>query len=228
MNLRVNVLLKQTFVQLASKRTWLAVLASAACLLLVAASALPQGIATGTISGTVTDPSGAAVAAAKVTSVNAATNQTIVAETNDAGIFSQRSVPPGIYKVTVEAKGFRTVVLDKVQVTVAQETALAPVKLELGSLGETIQVEGATPLIETSTAQVTTNFDSVATADLPLNGGYDMLTLFIPGVADTGSNNFSNTNGVGFSANGLRGRSNNFQIDGQSNNDNSEVVGAAA
>jgi hypothetical protein len=220
MKLCANVFLQRTFVQLGSKRLWLAALASVACLLL-AASALPQGIATGTISGTVTDPSGAAVGGAKVTSVNAATNQSIVGETNEAGIFSQRSVPPGIYKITIEAKGFRTLVLDKVQVTVAQETALSTVKLELGSVGETIQVEGATPLIETSTAQVTTNFDSVATADLPLNGGYDMLTLFIPGVADTGSNNFSNTNGVGFSANGLRGRSNNFQIDGQSNNDNS-------
>jgi hypothetical protein len=47
------------------------------------------------------------------------------------------------------------------------------------------------------------------------------LALFIPGVADTGSNSFSNSNGASFSSNGLRGRSNNFQIDGQSNNDNS-------
>jgi len=54
-----------------------------------------------------------------------------------------------------------------------------------------------------------------------LSGSFDALALFIPGVADSGDNSFSNSNGAAFSSNGLRGRSNNFQIDGQSNNDNS-------
>ena len=57
--------------------------------------------------------------------------------------------------------------------------------------------------------------------DLPTGGGLDRLTLLIPGVVRTLGDNFSNTNGVGFSSNGQRGRSNNFEIDGQSNNDNS-------
>src|SRR5207237_10576500 len=69
--------------------------------------------------------------------------------------------------------------------------------------------------------QVTNTFDTKATADLPTGGGFDSLALYLPGVADTGSNSFSNNNGASFSSNGLRGRSNNFQIDGQSNNDNS-------
>jgi Carboxypeptidase regulatory-like domain len=184
-------------------------------------SAKAQGISTGSMSGTVTDPTGAVVAGATVTAVNLSTGQQFVEHTTDSGLFALRSLPPGFYKVTVESSSFRTLALDQIQVLVSQDTGLGTLKLEIGQASEVITVEGASPLIEATTAQVTTSFSSKETADLPLNGGFDSLTLFIPGVADTGSNNFSNTNGVGFSSNGLRGRSNNFQIDGQSNNDNS-------
>ena len=203
-----------------SKQAWLTLLISAACLLL-AVSALPQGIATGSISGTVVDPTGAVVPGAKVTATNAATNTVSSAVTNNDGLFALRSLPPGSYKIAIEAPNFRTSILEKIDVNVARDTDLGTAKLELGKVGETVQVEGAAPLIEATTAQVTTSFSSKETVDLPLNGGFDMLAFYIPGVADTGSNNFSNTNGAGFTTNGLRGRSNNFQIDGQSNNDNS-------
>ena len=75
--------------------------------------------------------------------------------------------------------------------------------------------------METSQAQITSTFDTQQITDLPTGGGLDKLTLLIPGVVRTLGDNFSNTNGVGFSSNGQRGRSNNFEIDGQSNNDNS-------
>jgi len=184
-------------------------------------AAYAQGIATGSLSATITDPSGGAVPDADVTAESIATNQQFKGTTNSLGYVELRPLPPGAYKLTVNAKGFRTVVVAKVDVVVAQNTELGGIRLEIGSVGETVEVEGAAPIIEASTAQVTTTFDSQATADLPLNGGFDMLTLFIPGIADTGSNSFSNNNGASFSSNGLRGRSNNFQIDGQSNNDNS-------
>src|ERR1700751_1790859 len=184
-------------------------------------AAYSQGIATGSLSGTVVDQSGAAVPGVDVTAKSSATNQEFAAKTNALGYVELRSLPPGFYKVTVTSKDFRTLVIGNVEVVVAQNTELGGLKLEVGSVGETVQVEGAAPLIETNTSQVTTSFSSQETADLPLNGGFDMLTLFIPGVADTGSSSFSNNNGASFSANGLRGRSNNFQIDGQSNNDNS-------
>jgi hypothetical protein len=180
-----------------------------------------QGIATGSMSGTITDPTGAVVAGATVSAANSSTNQRFVEHTTDSGLFALRSLPPGLYKVTVESSNFRTLELDQIQVLVSQDTSLGSLKLEIGQAGEVVTVEGASPLIEATTAQVTTSFSSKETADLPLNGGFDALTLFIPGVADTGSNSFSNSNGASFSSNGLRGRSNNFQIDGQSNNDNS-------
>lgn len=188
---------------------------------LSSAGAWAQGIATGSMSGTIIDPSGAVIPSAKVTAVNIATNSESVGTTNGDGFFAIRSLPPGSYKVTIESANFRTAVLDKIEVTVSRDTDLGSVKLELGKVGETVQVEGGAPLIEATTSQVTTSFDAKTVADLPLSGSFDALTLFIPGVADSGDNSFSNSNGASFSSNGLRGRSNNFQIDGQSNNDNS-------
>jgi hypothetical protein len=210
-NMKSNLVLKQL---------WTVFIVGAVCLVLTA-SGFAQGIATGSVSGTVTDPSGSVVLGAKVSAQSKSTNQAMSGVSNEQGLFAFRSVPPGAYKITIEAKGFRTVVLDNVEVLVARETALGSVKLELGQVGETIEVEGAAPLVESTTAQVTASFNAQQLADLPLSGGFDAVALFIPGVADTGSNSFSNSNGASFSSNGLRGRSNNFQIDGQSNNDNS-------
>jgi Carboxypeptidase regulatory-like domain/TonB-dependent Receptor Plug Domain len=182
-----------------------------------------QGIATGSISGTVTDGSGAMLPGAKVTAVSTATGAEVTAETNDAGYFSFQRVPPGAYKVKVESKNFRSLELQSVEITVGRDTNLGSLKMELGTRsGEVVLVEeGGTPLIETSTSQVTTSFSTKQVADLPLSGSFDALALYVPGVADSGDNSFSNSNGASFSSNGLRGRSNNFQIDGQSNNDNS-------
>ena len=191
-------------------------------LLFTTSLALGQGIATGSISGTVTDATGAVVTGAKVTATGVATGLALNSVTNDTGYFTFRQVPPGGYKIRIEAKGFRPVQISDVQVEPVRESALAAIKMEVMSAGgETVEVIEAAPILETSTAQVTNTFDTKATADLPTGGGYDSLALFLPGIADSGSNNFSNTNGVGFSSNGLRGRSNNFQIDGQNNNDNS-------
>jgi hypothetical protein len=191
-------------------------------LLFTAAFAMAQGITAGSISGTLLDPSSAVVVGAQVTAQNIATGQILTAETNDTGYFTFRSVPPGAYKITIAAKGFRPVEIPQVQVETSKDATLAGIKLALTSAtGETVEVIESAPILETTTGQVTNTFDTKETADLPTGGGFDSLALFLPGVADTGSNNFSNTNGAGFSSNGLRGRSNNFQIDGQGNNDNS-------
>jgi outer membrane receptor protein involved in Fe transport len=191
-------------------------------LLFAAAFALGQGITTGSISGTVLDPTSAVVSGAKVTAQNIATGQTMNDATNDTGYFTLRSVPVGVYKITITAKGFRTVQVPQIEVAVSRDSTLATIKLELTSAtGETVEVIEAAPILETNTAQVTNTFDTKETADLPTGGGFDSLALFLPGVADSGSNSFSNSNGASFSSNGLRGRSNNFQIDGQGNNDNS-------
>ncbi len=191
-------------------------------LLLAASFAMAQGIATGSISGTAVDPSNAVVSGATVTAQNVETNLSLTAQTNDSGYFTFRNVPPGTYKLTLEGKGFRKIQVSQVTVQSAKEASLGAIKMELASAGgETVEVIESAPILETSTAQVTNTFDTKAVADLPTGGGFDSLALYLPGIADSGSQNFSNTNGAGFSSNGLRGRSNNFQIDGQNNNDNS-------
>ena len=65
-----------------------------------------------------------------------------------------------------------------------------------------------------------TTFDAQALQNIPLNNGFDTVAELIPGVVSTHAAGFSNTNGDNFSVNGQRGRANNFEIDGQSNNDN--------
>jgi hypothetical protein len=210
-NMKSNLVLKQL---------WTVFIVGAVCLVLTT-SGFAQGIATGSISGTIVDPSGAAIPGVKVTILSSAKGLTSTSLTNDSGFFTVRSLAVGTYKVTIESKNFRTAVLDKVEVLVGQDSAIGAIKLELGQVGETIEVEGGTPLMETVNSQVTTSFSSKQVADLPLSGSFDALAMFVPGVADSGDNSFSNNNGASFSSNGLRGRSNNFQIDGQSNNDNS-------
>src|SRR5262249_30430758 len=77
------------------------------------------------------------------------------------------------------------------------------------------------PLVDTSSAQLTPIFENRRVTDLPLGNGFDQLANFVPGVVAPGSVGFGNNNGAQIVANGQRSRSNNFQIDGQANNDNS-------
>jgi carboxypeptidase family protein/TonB-dependent receptor-like protein len=183
--------------------------------------AMAQGIVTGSISGTVEDPQGAVVSNAKVTAKHLATNREYSTQTSDSGLLSLRSLPPGEYSLRIESQSFRTFESKGVQVVVGKDTSLGTVKLELGASSETITVEGGTPLVESTTAEITNTFDTQKTASLPIGNNFDTLALYLPGIAPTGDAGFSNTNGEGFSANGQRGRANNFQIDGQNNNDNS-------
>ncbi|MGO9210855.1 MAG: TonB-dependent receptor domain-containing protein [Terriglobales bacterium] len=193
-----------------------------ACLMLVLSTtfAFGQGIVSGSIAGTVTDPQKAVVVGAKVAARNVATNTEFKAVTNDQGYFSIRSIPIGTYHVKVEAANFKKLDVDGVVVATGVTADMGALMLALGSTAETVTVEGAAPLIETTTSQGSATFTSSNASDLPLNGGFDQLALFIPGVQTAGNAGiFSNSNGASFGANGQRGRSNSFQIDGQFNND---------
>jgi outer membrane receptor protein involved in Fe transport len=188
---------------------------------LTATFAIAQGIVTGSISGIATDSSGALVSGAKITAKHLATNREYTTESTGNGLISLRSLPSGAYDVRVEAPGFRAYESKGVLVTVGADTSLGAIGLEIGASTETVTVEGAAPLIEATTDQVSQSFSSESVASLPIGNGFDSLTLFVAGVASAGDNNFTNANGAGFVANGQRSRSNNFQIDGQNNNDNS-------
>src|SRR5262249_26190984 len=131
-----------------------------------------------------------------------------------------RGLPGGSYTVAIEAPKFTRLKMSDVVVNANRDTALGARTLSIGS-AEVVTVEGGAPLVEAHSSQITATFESKTVADLPLYGSFDMLAYFTPGVVSAGSNGFSNNNGADLSVNGQRGRSNNFQIDGQSNNDNS-------
>jgi hypothetical protein len=183
----------------------------------------------GSISGTVADPQGAVVSGAQVKATNTATGSPLTTTTDGSGLFHFNLIPVGDYKVEVSATGFKTAVQNQVLVT-ARDTNLGTVKLTVGEANTTVEVTADAPLIETNSAQVTNTFAGAALttfAGVQENEGLDNLALFVPGVVSVRDNAFSNTNGgQGFSVNGLRGRNNDQQIDGQNNNDNS-VAGPA-
>lgn len=189
-------------------------------LTIFATQAWSQGIVTGSISGTVGDQTGAAITNATVTATQAQTNRKFTATTNSSGQYVLRQLPPGDYAVNVTATGFQAFDAKNVTVVVGQDTALNS-KLQVGGESQTVTVEGAAPLIETQTDQVQSTFTTKDTASIPLGNTYDSFALFVPGIVTAGSASFGNNNGAEVSVNGQRARSNNFQLDGQSNNDNS-------
>jgi outer membrane receptor protein involved in Fe transport len=192
-----------------------------ASLIFGATFTMAQGIVTGSISGVVQDPQGAVVANANVTVTHVSTNRVFTTQTTSAGIIQLRDLPPGAYNLKIDAPSFRAYESKNLTVDVGKETGLGTVKLTLGSSSESITVEGTAPLIEATTDQISSTFSAEKVTSLPMGNTFDSLALFLPGVATVGDASFSNNNGAEMSVNGLRARANNFQIDGQSNNDNS-------
>jgi len=195
----------------------LAVLAGIA---LASQNAVGQGITTGSIGGTIADQQGAVVPQASIAAVQAGTNATFKTTSGADGLFAFHDLPIGDYTLTVESASFRPLDIKNIRVVAGVTAQLGTQTLTIGTSSSSVTVESSAPILETSQAQVTTSFDSAAIQSLPLNTNFDNLALLAPGVVQTHDASFSNSNGVGISANGQRGRSNNFEIDGQDNNDN--------
>lgn len=189
-------------------------------LLLATGLALGQGIVTGSISGTIVDPQGAVVSGAQVRATQMETNRVFTTTSSNAGVVELPSLPPGTYRVTISASGFSTFNAQNVIVAVGKDSAMGAVHLNLGNTTETVNVEGAAPIVESTTDQLSQTFTPQEVANVPLGNTYDSFVLFSPGVATAGSGGFSNNNGAELSINGQRARSNNYQLDGQNNNDN--------
>ncbi|HET9183030.1 MAG TPA: carboxypeptidase regulatory-like domain-containing protein [Candidatus Angelobacter sp.] len=197
--------------------------------LLLAGIAFGQ-VLKGSISGTATDPQGAVLPGAQVKATNLATGAAYTTKSDNSGLFRFSLIPAGEYKVEVSATGFNTAVLGNVVVAAGRDSGLGSIKLAVGQASTTVEVTATAPLIESTQAQVTNTFAGTqlsSFAGVQENEGLDNLALFVPGVSSARDNGFSNSNGgLGFSSNGLRGRNNDQQIDGQNNNDNS-VAGPA-
>jgi Carboxypeptidase regulatory-like domain len=176
----------------------------------------------GDLTGTVTDKTGAAVPNASVEATNDATGVKNEAKTNGQGDFRFSNLPVGAYTVRVSAPSFATTTFTKIEIALNRIEDLK-VTLEIGSQSTTVEVSGASPLINTTTAQIEGTFSTEQTADLPVSSiglGVVNLALLQPGVATGGGVGA----GTGPSVGGQRPRDNNFTIEGVDNN-NKGVTG---
>jgi hypothetical protein len=187
-------------------------------LLVYSVRGFSQGIVTGSISGTVQDPSSAVIVGASSTATQEGTNATFKTVSNSSGSFQIPGMPIGVYDVTIQAPGFISIHMRAVSVTSGAQTPLGVQTLKIGN-SEAVTVEGATALLQPDSVQVSQTFDTQKIANLPIGNGFDIVALFTPGISPSGGNVFTNNNGAEFSTNGLRDRNNNFELDGQANND---------
>ncbi|MEK7406440.1 MAG: carboxypeptidase regulatory-like domain-containing protein [Acidobacteriota bacterium] len=107
----------------------------------------------GTFNGTVTDPTGAVIPGAKVDAVNVATGVETKVETTSAGVFRMPYLPPGTYKLSASATGFKTAIRENVVLAVAQ-TLTVDFALTVGAVTDQVTVSAETPLLETGTAEI--------------------------------------------------------------------------
>jgi len=203
-------------------RHWKTIFILGTAALLFAVMAWGQG-SVGTITGTVTDPTGASVAGATVTATNTGTGIHKKTTTNGAGLYSFVELPPGSYTVSVQATGFARTTLSEQRLIVASNLRL-DVTLQVGTISESITVDTAAPQVNVEDAQLGRSLTNIPS--LPLlstNGGRNALLLvgLQPGVTSTpGTAAQSPGAAVGdFEVNGQRSQANNFILDGADAND---------
>src|SRR5438034_1272468 len=177
---------------------------------------------TASITGTVSDPSGAAIAGATVSAKSVERGLTYSAETNDSGIFRIAQLPVGSYELKVEKSGFASSAYPAFVLTLNQ-VARIDVALKVGQVTQTVEVTGAAPVLKTETTQVDTIINSATNETLPLaTRNYVELTLLAPGAVTTDPSSFNNGDNTASGGrpliNGNREQSNNFILDGMDNN----------
>ncbi|HEX5875474.1 MAG TPA: TonB-dependent receptor [Pyrinomonadaceae bacterium] len=173
------------------------VIAIALLLLLSAPAIMAQSGSTGSIAGTISDPTGAVVSGAAITIKNTATNQEFTTTSADNGTFNVPALISGFYSVTVAAPGFKTAVLQNVKVDVGTPSSVN-VALEVGTPTETVQVVGVGgELIQTQNATVGTTITGRQIIEQPQasRDALDLVTL-LPGVQTTGRPRTSTVNGL--------------------------------
>ena len=175
----------------------------------------------GSISGRVTDATGASVPGASVQMQNTATGFSRTEQTDSAGRYAAGELPLGPYTITIQHAGFRTEARQGITLTVASELAIN-ITLVVGDVSEKVQVTAEAPQIETTNATISGLVAQDQIRDLPLNGrSLDQLALFNPGVLQVVASAKGSNTGMGMhmSINGGREEDNLFLIDGTVVND---------
>ena len=178
---------------------------------------------TASITGTVTDPRGAALPGATVTATSQERGQIYTTLTNDSGLYRIVQLPVGTYAVKVEKSGFALASYPAFVLTLNQ-VARVDVTMKVGQTSETVEVSGSAPVLATETTQVDTVINAATNDNLPLaSRNYVQLTLLAPGSVSTDPSSFNNGNNTGGYGgrpliNGNREQANNFMLDGMDNN----------
>src|SRR5580704_17152102 len=178
----------------------------------------------GTIHGTVTDATGAAIPDVSIQVSNLGNGLTRTAVSNSSGFYTITELPPGQYSIKVSKTSFATVVQDHIELLVNQNLE-ADYTLKVGAVNESVEVGAAPPALETASATLGQVIDSTQVVDLPLNGRqFTQLVLLTPGAVPKESGQQSGFvipiggGGISASVNGQRGQQNNFTLDGVLNN----------
>jgi hypothetical protein len=187
--------------------------------LLTACVASFAQITSGDLTGTVFDPTGAAVPGAAVLVKNDATGVEMNVKSGATGDYRVPNLPVGTYTITVTASGFGKAQMKGVEIQL-NKIVTANVKLEVGKSAETVEVTAAAVALDTSTSQVQSAFEAKQLMDLPSTSsgnGVLNLSLLNAGVSTSGATGL----GTGPSVGGQRPRNNNFTIEGIDNNSDS-------
>src|SRR5690349_5898631 len=191
-------------------------------LLLLAFGLLIPGLAfaqTGaaSLTGIVSDQTGAAVPGATVTATNQSTNVDYTAVSNEAGTYTINGLPVGTYVVKSELSRFKTAATKPLQLE-ANQIARVDFKLELGAVEETVEVTGESAVLQTESATVGEVISGTTLQALPLNGrNTGQLSLLLPGVVTPNPSTFTAIRNFGGGrpyVNGNREQTNNYTIDG--------------
>jgi Carboxypeptidase regulatory-like domain/TonB dependent receptor len=184
-----------------------------ACLILAVSPVIGQ-TTTGRILGTVTDQTGAAVAGATLTITDTQHGTRREVTTDASGDYAVPELPPGDYKIHVEARGFKTVERPRIAVEVAQDLRV-DLSLPAGEVSQTVVVTDEVPLVNSTSATLGGTLSNAEINDLPLNGrNYENLLQLRPGVMRYPGGGFSTT-----STNGLRAEDNAYFIEGLFNSE---------
>jgi carboxypeptidase family protein/TonB-dependent receptor-like protein len=183
---------------------------------------------TASLTGLITDPSGASVPNASVTVKNKATTLETTGMTDDSGYYTFGSLPVGAYSLQVEAQGFKRALQEDISLEVGQKARI-DVALEVGAVSESVLIGSAPQLLTTQEATTGGVIENRMVAQLPLSGrNWDDLIALVPGVqadryTEEGGGTANGRTG-GANVHGVRSLQNNYVLDGVDNNSISENV----
>ena len=187
--------------------------ALALALLVESAHVLPAQSTSASLTGRVIDRSKAVITGAKIAGINTGTGVEYDTASNASGDYDLPDLPPGTYRLEIEKTGFKKLIKPDVVLHV-QDAFEIDFKMTVGSVTESITVEGGAPLVNTESATVSTVVDRTFADNLPLNGrSFQTLIMLAPGVVVT-TTAFDDQGQ--FSVNGQRGDANYFTVDGVS------------